>query len=30
MVSVDKPDDYFEGIKKYAKEEFNQTTEGLN
>lgn len=30
MVSVDKPDDYFEGTKKYTREEFNKTTEGLN
>lgn len=30
IVSVDKPDDYFESTKKYSKEEFNQTTEGIN
>lgn len=30
MVSVDKSQDYFQGIKKYKKEEFNKTMEELN
>ena len=30
MVSVDKPPEYFEGTKKYTKEEINNTTENFN
>lgn len=30
MVSVDKPGEYFQGMKKYSKEEVNNTMENIN
>lgn len=30
MVSIDKPEEYFEGMKKYTKEDINNTMEAFN